>query len=64
MLQLRPYVKSNHPLLATSTGGLAAPDGADVTADGTKVVFHVNIGDVPSSPRGMWAGEIKIDIQV
>lgn len=58
-----PYAKSDKPLLVTGNGGLAAPGGASVTTDGSKIVFHANVGEVPNSPRGMWVGEIEIDSQ-
>lgn len=56
-----PYTKSDQPLLVTGIDGLAAPGGADVMTDGTEIVFHANVEEVPDSPRGMWVGDIEID---
>lgn len=56
-----PYTKSSAPLLITGDGpNLLAPGGADVSTDGTKLVFHADVGGNGAQTRGMYTAEIQI----
>ena len=59
-----PYKKAqapNAPLMVTGKpfGQLYSPGGADVTPDGTKLVFHADLG-TSASTRQMYTANIKI----
>jgi len=55
-----PYTKTDRPLLLPGSGNnLYSPGGADVLADGTKIVFHADQG-TSANTRQMYVGEISI----
>ncbi len=57
-----PYTKSGAPLFVTGSGPngeLYSPGGTDVTADGTKIVFHADQG-TSAATRQMYVGDITI----
>jgi len=60
-----PYtkvLKPDAPILKTNTFGLSAPGGADVTPDGTRLVFHANGKDKDGGNiRPMWLSNINED---
>jgi beta-xylosidase len=53
-----PYTKSPAPLLVTPNQ--QAPGAADVNIDGTKLVFHADVGGNRAQNGGMYAAEISI----
>jgi len=60
-----PYTKAqapNAPLLVTGSpyGQLYSPGGADVSPDGTKLVFHADLG-TNANTRQMYTANIKIN---
>lgn len=57
-----PYTKvqdPDAPLLVTGDSGLYSPGGADVSPDGTKLVFHADLGTTADT-RQMYTAEITI----
>ena len=59
-----PYTKAsapNAPLLQTGSenGVLYSPGGADVLVDGSRIVFHADLG-TNANTRQMWTGAIKV----
>lgn len=56
-----PYTKSSAPLLTTGSpyGQLYSPGGADVARDGTKLVFHADLG-TSANTRQMYTAAITI----
>ncbi|KAK0467986.1 Arabinanase/levansucrase/invertase [Desarmillaria tabescens] len=59
---LGPYTKSSSPLFVTGDpfSNLYSPEGADVTTDGTKLVFHADLG-TSAATRQMYTAEISIN---
>ena len=55
-----PYT-THGALLQTGTYGLNAPGGADVTPNGTLMVFHANAGDTFDGNRYMWTGRVSYE---
>lgn len=60
-----PYTKSATPLLQSGKprlpdGELKSPGGADVSVDGTRIVFHADRVKGSAAVREMWAATISI----
>lgn len=57
-----PYTKAASPLLASGGDGgrFYSPGGADVSLDGTKLVFHSDENQSDASVRQMWTAGISI----
>jgi len=53
-----PYTKTSLPFLVTGDYNLTAPGSGDVNKQGTKLVFHGDVGNTDGSVRGMYAAEI------
>ena len=56
-----PYTKAPAPLLTTGLDGLLSPGGADVSVDGTTLVFHADKNPSDASVRQMYSSAITID---
>jgi beta-xylosidase len=54
------FTKSAKPLLVTGTEGLFSPGGADVLADGSRIVFHADQEYSNSAVRQVYTSEIQM----
>lgn len=55
-----PYVKSSKALLTTGLEGHLSPGGADVLADGSRIVFHADMKPADATVRYMYTQEINV----
>ncbi|GAA2808807.1 glycoside hydrolase family 43 protein [Saccharopolyspora taberi] len=55
-----PYTKAEGAFLSRDTVGVTDPGGQDVVADGSRIVFHGDLGE-PGGPRGVWVAELGWD---